>query len=218
MAEITAYASSETFWVAVGSIATALTLFFGIWVHHQGKHKGKISQDTLSQGRLQPGQQQDRPVFHANPTSNIEAIRFANRVRPLRPLEEGLALRKLPNGVFGFTTPWAPRCYSGNISVEHVTLHAEKGGTFRLEIHKSSAGGAFIVGFVSQSGQHILDDPSQVQAFDVQIFCDPYEEFVYPAAIPLKRIESCDNRTVGLFKKSPGELLDLKIKPIGGVN
>jgi hypothetical protein len=174
----------------------------------QGKHNAKKSQDTSSQVRPQPEQQQDSPIFRVDPTSSVEAIRSANGVRPLRTLEEDVDIRKLPNGIFGFTDAFVLE-----YSPEDLTLYPEKAGSEMLEIHKSATGGIFMIGFVSQSAQHVLDNPSQTQSFDIQVFCKPYNEFVNPVPISLSRIMSCEYRTIGRAEGHHRDLLDIKVKP-----
>jgi hypothetical protein len=175
---------------------------------NQGKHKAKRLQNTSSQERPQSEQQQDVPIFRVDPTSSIEAIRSANGVRPLRTLEEDVNIRKLPNGVFGFSDP-----FDLAYAQEHLSLYPEKVYLEMFEIHKSATGGIFMIGFISQSAQYVLDDPSQTQPFDIQVFCNPYDEFVNPVAISLSRIMSCEYRTIGRAEGHHRDLLDIKVKP-----
>jgi len=84
----------------------------------------------------------------------IEQIRARHSVRELTPEEEGSAIEKLPNGVYGFT--YSP-------GQDQVPVFAHK-SYHSFEIHKLSDGSQHILGYVKageaaalQSGQPNLE-------------------------------------------------------------
>jgi hypothetical protein len=195
-------------WLAWPVLFLLASLAIALVILNQGKHKAKKPQDTSSQGQPQHEQQQGIPIFDVDSTSIIEAIRSANGVRPLRPLEEDTDIRELPNGVSGFTDPFVIK-----YTPEDLTLYPEKEGLEMFEIHKSAIGDILMIGFVSQSSQHVLDDPSQTQPFDIQVFCNPYSEFVVPVAIPFSRIKDCKYKTISRTEGHNRGRLDIKVTP-----
>ena len=73
----------------------------------------------------------------------VEAIRKQGGVRPMLTEENELPLGELPDGIYGFTVPWAIEPYrTTRSSYDHLTLSSEGGGTAVVELHKQPRGGA----------------------------------------------------------------------------
>jgi hypothetical protein len=165
--------------------------------------------------RFRPHRKLDHPVPPTPPdiTSGsseavVEELRAANGVRALRPLEGGKNLEQLPNGVFGFVVPWAlDRDNRERNDPLSIGLRRSKGGTFIVEIHKDASGEVFVIGFISQSSQVQLEDPSRTTPIDIHVCFHPYDEFIYPVSIPLNRIISSNHRSI-----EEASLCDMRIQ------
>jgi hypothetical protein len=73
------------------------------------------------------------------PSPALQELRARHGVRPLKPEEEGSAVAKLPNGVYGFTyAPGAPE----------VPLFS-KHNYHSFEVHKAADGTEYVLGFVT---------------------------------------------------------------------
>ena len=89
---------------------------------------------------------------------SVEAIRVKNEVRPLNIAEEGKAFSDLPNGVYGYEAPWLLK----DLNVDSSRLSESRGGTVVVEVHKSSEGEPFVVGFIStEHRDNLIDEERQ---------------------------------------------------------
>jgi hypothetical protein len=126
------------------------------------------------------------------PNGIIKGIRSTHGVRPLMPMENGLKIQHLPNGVYGYHVPWALDDLPNSL----LGLQRGKGGTYVAEIHKSGSGGLFIMGFVDQGSLIRLQNPNRTEPVHTHVFFEPYEGYVYPVSIPVDKILESDHRTV----------------------
>jgi len=121
-------------------------------------------------------------------------LRKAHSVRELHLLEEGLLLSSnLPNGVYGFVTPWAITTQAKN----RLVPARRRGGTAVLEVHKVKDGDVHIVGFVSRVKRDQLTGPTPKDGIELMLFTEPYNEFIELVSIPLNRIDKAENRCPG---------------------
>jgi len=119
-------------------------------------------------------------------------MRTVTGVRSLRKLESDLELSRLPEGVYGFTVPWQV-----GPDANHLGLQQSPHGTVVAEIHKSTNGESYVVGYISESDLVRLQDPSRRTATEITMFFSPYREFSLPVAIPFSRIEKSNHRSIG---------------------
>ena len=129
-----------------------------------------------------------------------ESLRGITGVRELQPLENDLDIKRLPNGVYGFTVPWIINTNStgvvGGTGFDRISLQKSGGGTAVMEIHKAEAGDIYVVGYVSESDLMRLIDPSRRTELEVMLFFEAFREFARPVAIPASRIQRSTNRSV----------------------
>ena len=132
--------------------------------------------------------------------ASLEELRRKNGVRELQALENDLNLSRLPNGVYGYTVPWIidsdPTGVVGATGVSRIALLRRSGGTAVMEVHKSSQGMVYIIGFVSQDQLVRLQDPSRKSPLDITLFFSPYQSFDEVVALPVEQIVSSSNRSV----------------------
>jgi hypothetical protein len=104
-----------------------------------------------------------------------EQLRAEHKLRPVKSEEEGTAITKLPNGVYGFT--YAP--------ATETPLFARK-SYHSFEVHKTSDGIAHMLAFVTPA------DAARIGAheddIDVTIYPDPYEAATEMVIIPFDRV------------------------------
>jgi hypothetical protein len=194
---------SPTFWTAVGSIAAVFGVIIA-WLH--GKKKSQqLPQFEEIKGSNNPVTSTVRQDLLEG---TLEQIRAANGVRALWPLEVGKKLESLPNGVFGYIKPWEIE----NGVNRSVSLGRSKGGNSIVEIHKSTSGEIFLFGFVSQSTQVQLEQPSRTQPIEAHVFFDPFQEFTHLVPIHVWQIISCNHRTIEDEYSKTYELCDVRIK------
>jgi hypothetical protein len=131
---------------------------------------------------------------------SVEALRRANAVRALQPLEEGNNVSSLAGGVYGFTVPWIINSDSsrimGGTGVDKLGLRRSSGGTFVMEIHKRESGEVYVVGYLSEADLARLQNPSRTSDAQSTLFFSPYREFSLAVAIPLSCIKASKNRHV----------------------
>ena len=136
-----------------------------------------------------------------------ERLRKTHRVRELRSLEEGLKIAQLPNGVFGFTTPWelsdTPTQAAGN-----VTLDRTMGGTGVTEIHKTREGETFVLVYVDESYLLRMQDPKRVHMLDATVFLTPRRSGDQLCAIPLSCLKKWNARRSSEY----GYVVDITVR------
>jgi hypothetical protein len=121
-------------------------------------------------------------------------LRYQQQLRPLTEQEEGTKIQDLPNGIYGFSM----------CSVE--ALHAKRGNTFLLEIHKHE-GIIFYVGYASD--EHI--EKYLTRQKDFHILTSPHSRKGAASLfeIPVEFVSKCEERPDG-----DGYLFDLFVTTI----
>jgi hypothetical protein len=131
---------------------------------------------------------------------SVEALRIADAVRALQPLEDSKNINSLPGGVYGFTVPWLLNTKSsgvvGGTGVDRISLSRSSFGTFVTEIHKRETGQVLVVGYVTESDLAELQDPSRTSDVEITLFFRPYLEYSLAVAIPVSRIRASSSRSV----------------------
>ena len=106
-------------------------------------------------------------------TTEPEQLRARDGLRPLETAEEGLAVERLPNGIFGFT-------YSPS---EAVPLFAMK-SWHSFEVHKRADGSQHLVGYVT----HVEADSVRAgRKAEITLFPDRWEDATELVTVPLAR-------------------------------
>lgn len=127
----------------------------------------------------------------------IEELRNINGVSELEPLEVGVLLTELPNGIYGFEVPWMinsnPVGVVGGTGVEKINLSRTRGGTSEMEVHKSSDGTIYIVGYLPSSVMIQVQKQTRKDPIPIILFLGPATDRV-PIAIPMQRIINSKNR------------------------
>ena len=99
--------------------------------------------------------------------------------------KEELKISQLPNGVFGFTTPWSlndtSRQAAGNITLGRTMLR-----TSDTESHKTREGKIFVLVYVDESSLPQLQNPERVDTLDMTAFLKPHVQ--QSSTVSLKRI------------------------------
>ena len=105
-----------------------------------------------------------------------EEIRLETGVRELRPPEIGKNIDALPDGVFGYASPFV----LGELEhIGYVRLRGDGGDDPRnpmAEIHKTSEGKIVVLVYVSRSDLEHLRDPKRVAPFSAHAFMEKDEE------------------------------------------
>ena len=126
----------------------------------------------------------------------VEAVRTADAVRALEPLEDDKNISSLPGGVYGFTVPWIINTDAGGARLDVLGLSRSPMGTKVMELHKRATGEVSVVGYVSESDLARLQDPARVSDAEATIFFRPYLNYSIAVAIPLSRISEARFRSV----------------------
>ena len=183
--------------VAAWVLLTAAVIISMVFARPAKTDESRIVADPHSQGAASAASQ-TAAILNAE---SVEALRRSDGVRPLRTLENELNINRLPAGVYGFTVPWIINTDStgvvGGTGVDRISLQQSSGGTAVMEIHKSAAGTIYVTGYVSETDLVRLQNPSRVADAEVTLFFTPYREFSLTVAIPISRIKTSDNRSVG---------------------
>lgn len=106
-----------------------------------------------------------------------QALRARAQVRLIRPEEEGLGVRRLPEGVYGF---------SSSASTDEIPLFAKPVyGAF--EVHKLAGGEVAWVGYVTGSDHQRFEQGSE--PFEMELFPEPHGDATHLVAIPASRVD-----------------------------
>lgn len=125
-----------------------------------------------------------------------EEIRERSAVRELRPLEEGAKLFELPNGVYGYSTPWE-FCVDSVLErsrIDQVALTKTSYGTSVVEVHKASEGKVFVLLYVTESDLTRLESPMHKGVLRVTAFFDSHKEYSWLVRIPVSRLVGWNDR------------------------
>jgi hypothetical protein len=106
-----------------------------------------------------------------------QQLRSEYKLRPLTKEEEGLALTKLPNGVYGFS--YAP--------ATETPLFARK-SYHSFEVHKISDGTGYLIAFVASGDADRLR--TRNEEIQITVYPDPHDEATSLVSIPFDRILS----------------------------
>ena len=109
-------------------------------------------------------------------SQELQSLRAAHQVRPLKPDEEGSAVAALPSGVYGFT--YAP-------GQPEVPLFSRQ-GYHSFEVHKASDGTEYLLGFVTQLEASDLDASKEGAA--ILLFPSPWENSQSLVRVPVAGI------------------------------
>ena len=123
----------------------------------------------------------------------------------------------LPNGSYGFCTPWSARIGPRDSHDEfesRVTLSRARMGTASTEIHKAADGLIYIVGFLSPDGAAAFRSPRDDRALELRMSVEGGDGWTEVVAVPLEavyRMRSCSlpgvHRTDGLVVSIDPDLL-----------
>lgn len=106
-----------------------------------------------------------------------QALRARAQVRLIRSEEEGFALRRLPEGVYGF---------SSAASSEEIPLFSTPvSGAF--EVHKLAGGEAAWIGYVAESEYRRLEEGGE--PFSMDLFPEPYGGATRLVSVPASRVQ-----------------------------
>lgn len=106
-----------------------------------------------------------------------QELRSEYKLRPLTKEEEGLALAKLPTGVYGFS--YAP--------ATETPLFARK-SYHSFEVHKISDGTGYLIAFVTAADADRLC--ARNEEIEVIVYPDPHEAASTLVSIPFDRLLS----------------------------
>jgi len=125
--------------------------------------------------------------------NSLTELRNRTAVREMELIEQGLNIKSLPNGVYGYTVPWA---IQGNIAEEKINLielDRNAGGTAVLEIHKTPSSNVYIIGYISD--EHLKMLQSDNSSKRILVFMQPYKQYSQLIAIPVNMIDQANTET-----------------------
>lgn len=106
-----------------------------------------------------------------------QALRARAQVRLVRPEEEGSGIRRLPEGVYGF---------SSAASSEEIPLFSKPiYGAF--EVHKLAGGEVAWIGYVNESDYQRFE--KGVEPFDMDLYPEPHGEAARLVSVPASRVD-----------------------------
>jgi hypothetical protein len=176
----------------------------------EDKLREKIGRHCSKSGRVPSGARwnaEGPPDYHI--LAAPEAWR--RRHRFVEPLEEGVPLADLPNGIYGYTVPWLlssnPDGVVGGTGVDKISL-GEQGGTAVLEIHKTAEGEIYFMACARRADEENFRDQSlRKRPFKATVAFEPVQEFILSVAIPVARVVVYTDRSVRLY----GYIADLEL-------
>ncbi len=143
-----------------------------------------------------------RPITPTAAPSPLSGLREEHRVRELDPFENDLPITQLPNGVYGYTVPWIlntdPTGVVGGTGVSRINLNRSSFGTLVMEVHKTSDGTIYIVGFVTPDIETQLAESPEGTELEFTLLFAAHEDYNRPVAIPVESILYSDNRHIDL--------------------
>lgn len=139
-----------------------------------------------------------------------DALRDRSGVRPMLGEEDELPLSELPDGIYGFATPWSIEPWLSGASGAYycdLTLSADAGGTAAAELHKRADGELALVGYMTPDELVALRNPSRQERLDVVLRLAP-DATRTAVSIPLGLLASARDRHPG-----GSYVLDLGLRP-----
>lgn len=180
---------------AIAAVAMALVQLIGIRNKNKPSMKEQLTilpSKTCREDRVfdPTPHQPSKPALEDN--TSIESVRQKHSVKLIDRFANQKILRNLPNGSYGFANAFMFPI-TELTALEH--LRAPKGQSVALEVHKAISGHIFIVGYTSKSDRARAEDPS-FEYFDIQLFCDAYEEYNEILSISTTSIVEARTRSV----------------------
>jgi hypothetical protein len=115
---------------------------------------------------------------HIALSAERQSFRSPLGLRPVHEKEEGADIRRLPEGVYGYTT--APA--SDELPLFAAPIYRS------TEVHKLKGGAVQVIGYVTEKEAAEIENGAEPLAVD--LYPEPYEKAVKLAAIPLSRIDA----------------------------
>jgi hypothetical protein len=129
----------------------------------------------------EPKKSLDKAITDGGSPSGLENLRKKHHLRPLTELEDGMAVDKVPYGIYGFS-------FCGAL------LRSEQHGVFSLEFHKHHDQMVYYVGYASE--EHVGKYMAHQKKFTMQLFPHPWEGASSLIEIPIW-FADC---SIGLFR------------------
>jgi hypothetical protein len=124
--------------------------------------------------------------------------------------ENELPLSQLPDGIYGFATPWSiePRLRRTDGSYyDDLTLSSNAGGTVVAELHKRADGELALVGYMTPDELVALRNPARRERLDVVLRLTP-DATRTAVSVPLGLLANVRDRHL-----ADSYVLDLGLKP-----
>jgi hypothetical protein len=106
-----------------------------------------------------------------------QALRARAQVRLIRPDEEGSGIRRLPEGVYGFSSAAS----SGEIPLFSKPIY----GAF--EVHKLAGGEVAWIGYVSEEDFRRLEEGAE--PFSMELYPEPHGSATLLVSVPASRVD-----------------------------
>lgn len=142
--------------------------------------------------------------------ASLDTLREQSRVRAMLSEEDDLPLSELPDGIYGFATPWSlepPVNLAADTYDRDIRLSTDTGGTAVAELHKRADGELALVGYMTSDELVALRNPSRHERLHVVLRLAP-DATRTAVSIPLGLLASARDRHVGGFY-----VLDVGLKP-----
>ena len=146
------------------------------------------------------------PEFRVS--DSIQELRENTQVRQLSSEENQLTLWELPNGVFGCLEAYKldsppmriiDQTFIDNNFILNKSLHLAQKPTFGnfVEIHKSTNGNIYLIGFITEEDRITLQNPSRSESTKIVVSLTNHEKRNKVVAIPRERLEWWRHRELG---------------------
>jgi hypothetical protein len=146
----------------------------------------------------------------SGPTQTVEdpdaltKLRAEHQVRPLTELENGLPLKRIPNGVYGFLDSAGLGFIAHGTDQGLMPLKSD-GSDLMVEIHRLPDGNMQVVGFISAQDEFRLRDPSKRGPIDMMFLPRQYGTFTQLVSIPLPQLK------VAEVRYTPPYIIDMQV-------
>ena len=151
--------------------------------------------------------------------SDVAALRNANGVSEVSGLEVGQGLRALPDGRYGFSPPWMintdPAGVIGGTGFDRITLSRSRRGTAVMEVHKSSLGTVYVVGYLSEEALLRVQDQARTAPVSATLFFEP-RQARRAVAIPERMIVSSNHRSTESDEGESIYIIELQVGSMRG--
>lgn len=150
--------------------------------------------DTAPEPPAAPDMTEDAvsPSAEVLTSQTVFGLREMTGVEKLDTFDNRKTLATLPDGVFGFTIPWAIReayLLDKVAMVERMTLITDPLGTSAMEVHRAADGRVYIAGYAQAEAVAQLVDETHEAGLALRLyFGQVYHEYEVPVAIPVGRI------------------------------